>query len=239
MRLTEHITMLEIASHMGTVYPVLIQDGQNLLLVDTGFPGQFDALQAAILDAGYSMDAITGIVLTHQDIDHIGNINEVKAASPNAKVYAHMAEAPYIQGDQTPVKVAQMQSAIESMTAEQRAFFSSFKAAFENRITHVDIALADGDHIGDAVSIEIVHTPGHTPGHICLYARNAALLIAGDALNVQDGKLCGPSPAHTQDMACAVSSVGALRGRALQRIVCFHGGLFSGDVDATLLEIVD
>ena len=57
--------------------------------------------------------------------------------------------------------------------------------------------------------VQIVATPGHTPGHVSLYVPDERLLIAGDALTADD-EFGGPNEAFTPDMAAAVDSIGRL-----------------------------
>lgn len=233
------IKVLKLEDEKGRVCPALISSGRELLLVDTGFPGQFETLKSLIEEEGLSLSQITAIVLTHQDMDHIGNINELKAACPDAKVYAHKLEAPYISGERMPVKLAQMQMALETMGEEQKRFYEQFKQAFLKRQTATDVLLEDGDALAGIPGLEAIHTPGHTPGHICLFAQDAGILIAGDALNVENRELLGPNPAYSQDMKTAIASLEKLTALPIQKVICFHGGAYKGDVPKRLRTIID
>src|SRR5438445_13334632 len=66
-------------------------------LVDTGLPGQLDLIGAALGEAGVRVEDLRRIVLTHQDIDHVGSLHDLVAAS-GARVLAHEVEAPFIDG---------------------------------------------------------------------------------------------------------------------------------------------
>ncbi|CAM5475952.1 MBL fold metallo-hydrolase OS=Lysinibacillus sphaericus OX=1421 GN=LS41612_16070 PE=4 SV=1 [Lysinibacillus sphaericus] len=81
-------------------YPTLLWDQDMAVLIDTGFPGQMEDLRVAIDKIGVAFDNIQVVILTHQDIDHIGNLPDIlQNDGSNMKVYAHELDKPYIQGD--------------------------------------------------------------------------------------------------------------------------------------------
>jgi glyoxylase-like metal-dependent hydrolase (beta-lactamase superfamily II) len=94
-----------------------------------------------------------------------------------------------------------------------------------------DIHLLDGGDVsvvpsreGDRVrDLEVIETPGHTPGHISLLDRASSLLIAGDAVGNDRGALSFGPPAFTSDMAQARSSLERVESLALDRVLFAHG----------------
>jgi len=73
--------------------------------------------------------------------------------------------------------------------------------------------------------IEVIHTPGHTPGHMCLYLRESKILVGGDAVNIsEDGKLAPPNPRNTPDMEQAMKSFEKIKSLDVKIIVAYHGG---------------
>jgi glyoxylase-like metal-dependent hydrolase (beta-lactamase superfamily II) len=80
----------------------LILDGRHgPTLVDTGLPGQVDAIATALDEAGVHLADLRRIILTHQDIDHVGSLHDLVQAS-GARVLAHALEAPCIDGRLPP-----------------------------------------------------------------------------------------------------------------------------------------
>lgn len=67
--------------------------------------------------------------------------------------------------------------------------------------------VGDGDAVFD---LEIIETPGHTPGHISVLDPAGGVLITGDALNGADGRVAGPNPDFSEDMDLANASVAKL-----------------------------
>ena len=80
-------------------------------------------------------------------------------------------------------------------------------------------AVADNDEV---FGLRVIATPGHTPGHVCVFDPAGSLLILGDAMNNID-KLAGPNPQYTADMARAHQSVKKLAKLKFERAVFGHG----------------
>jgi len=80
-------------------------------------------------------------------------------------------------------------------------------------------AVGDNDEV---FGLRVISTPGHTPGHICVFDPAGSLLILGDAMN-NIGKLMGPNPQYTADMAQAHQSVKKLAGLKFERAFFGHG----------------
>lgn len=226
MNIGKGLDMLVIRSERGATHPVLLSDEERLWLVDTGVPGQAELIAEAVRGAGHAPEKLTGLIFTHQDMDHIGSARGIKALAPHMRVMAHAEEARYIDGTAIPIKMA----ARGPLTPEGA---ERIRAASIG----IDARLSDGEVLPILGGLQVVHTPGHTPGHICLYVRESGVLIAGDGLNIANGRLTGPNPQYTFDMPLALSSVRRLAGMPISAVLTFHGGLFTGDVRAALLEI--
>jgi glyoxylase-like metal-dependent hydrolase (beta-lactamase superfamily II) len=194
---------------------LVLDAAQGPALVDTGLPGQHDAVAAALAEAGLSVADLRRIILTHQDIDHVGSLHELAQASA-ARVLAHAVEAPFIDGTRPP----------RFATPEMLAQRPELRPIVERfRYTPVDEQLEDGSRLDLAGGVRVIFTPGHTPGHMCLYHERSGTLIAGDSLTAEAGKLMGPNPGATPDMALAMQSVRKLAELDVRAIVCYHGGV--------------
>jgi len=79
--------------------------------------------------------------------------------------------------------------------------------------------VGDNDEV---FGLRVIATPGHTPGHVCVFDPAGSLLILGDAMNNID-KLAGPNPQYTADMAQAHQSVKKLAKLKFERAVFGHG----------------
>ena len=130
--------------------------GEPLTLVDTGTWG-LEQLEAMLREDGFKLKDIGLIVHTHCHPDHVGMDAEIKKLA-GAKILIHKKEAALL-------KVNTMLSVLPFMPKR-----------FE-----VDGYLGDRLELGD-VTLEVIHTPGHTPGSVCFYDRQRKLLISGDTL---------------------------------------------------------
>jgi glyoxylase-like metal-dependent hydrolase (beta-lactamase superfamily II) len=81
-------------------------------------------------------------------------------------------------------------------------------------------ALADGDSV---FGLDVIGTPGHTAGHICLLDLVAGVLVAGDALVGAEGGVVGPDPQFSSDHDEALRSVEKLAGFVYEQILFGHG----------------
>ncbi|MGG4091020.1 MBL fold metallo-hydrolase [Paenibacillus lautus] len=246
MQIDQGIAMLEIsAAMMGrieTIHPTFIWDHQNRVLIDTGYPGQFPLIQEQISDCGFSVQDVSKIIITHQDLDHIGSLPAIIQHCKQApEVFASEIEKPYIEGDTRLVKlspeaIAQALASLpDNVPPEWR---NAFKQTLENPPTApVNSILRDGEELPFGGGIIVIHTPGHTPGHTSLYHLPSKTLIAADALNVINGRLVGPDPATTYDMASAKLSLQKLTHYDIHKVICYHGGLFTDNPNQRIREL--
>jgi Zn-dependent hydrolases, including glyoxylases len=247
MKIADGVEMLELTANMtgqvNSIYPVLLTEGNEAVLIDTGFPGQWEILQQAITAAGTDVSNITKIIMTHHDIDHIGNLSTlVKSSDHRAEVLAHEQEKPYIQGDLPPCKASRAESqenneSFKHMSPEQRQAILKVFQNFKMFTVPVDHTLQDREVLPWEGGITVIHTPGHTPGHICLYLSKSKVLIAGDALAVQNGCLVPGPAALNQDTELARRSLGKLADLDVSFVICYHGGLYTNGSGQRLGEI--
>lgn len=239
MKVSKGVRVLEVQGPMGLVYPTLIIDDKDVILVDTGFPLQFTKLKKSIVKEGFEISDITKIILTHHDFDHIGCITEIIRESPNVTLYAHTLEKPYIEGKNKPIKLKAIKQKFEDMNEVQKIFFKGFKDALENKYITIDEELHGGEVLGNTIKMHVIHTPGHTPGHIVLYLPDIQIVIAGDALNIVNRKLAGSEDEHTQDLALSKSSLKPLQDLEINTVICYHGGVYTGDIQQDLKDIIE
>ena len=222
MKIANNVEMLEIEGERGVLYPVLIWDDDHLVLVDTALPGQTELLKEAISKAGFSLEKITNVIITHQDMDHIGSAKTL--AELGAEILAHETETPYIQGDETSLRITDMEKHLNKLNDGEHAFYERMKKGAPYFYVHVDRLLNDNETLDICGGLRVLHTPGHTPGHISLFLEQSNIIVAGDAANINDGALTVADPMHTRDMAEAQISFEKLMNNKPQAMVCYHGG---------------
>ena len=222
------------------VHPTLVWDEKEDVLIDAGFPGQLEQLREEIERAGVSAERLTRLIFTHQDIDHIGGSNALLALNERIEVLAHEQDAPYILGEKplikfSPERRAQITELMSSLPEQQRR---KILEGFEHPNSRVDRTLTDGERLSYCGGIVVIHTPGHTPGHVVLYLESSKVLVAGDGLNISEGRLTGPGPRMTPDLGQATRSLKKLAAYDIETVVCYHGGVYtSHDVNARIAEL--
>ena len=242
MRIAENIEALELPMNLGgqsrTIYPALLWGSDGATLVDTGLPGQLDIVRRLIEDAGVDFESVNRIILTHQDIDHIGGLPEIlRARRGEIEVLAHEEDRPYIEGDRPLIKVRRerLTQMMESLPEPQRQQFERILSSPPSG--KVDRPLRDGEALPLHGGITVIHTPGHTPGHLSLFVERARLLIAGDELRVEGEKLVGPSESATPDMESANASLAKLTEYDVDYVLCYHGGLYGPDASEEIAKL--
>ncbi len=138
----------------------VLEDSGEALLVDTG-TGAYSQRVAKAIEKTVPLSAVRQIVLTHRHYDHVGGLPAL-LKSTGAKPMMHELDAPYVEE-----------------ATEMSAVF------FKGTLEKVALArkLRDGDKIkaGNA-ELQVLHTPGHTEGSICIYHAESKSLISGDTV---------------------------------------------------------
>jgi glyoxylase-like metal-dependent hydrolase (beta-lactamase superfamily II) len=85
MKIAENIEALQLRMNFtggeSVIHPALLWDSEGATLVDTGMPGQLEELRVEVEGAGVGFGTIRRVVLTHQDVDHIGGYRRSPAPS--------------------------------------------------------------------------------------------------------------------------------------------------------------
>lgn len=232
------IHVLTLPRGSSAFHPVLITDEQVTLLVDTGVPDTLDLLEAELKRLGVDIDQLSAVLITHHDVDHLGNLKALKARNPSITVMTSEGEVPFVEGCVPAQKLQDIASGRLVIGEDQRAWADHLANVFPTLGTPVDEVLQDGDVLTIADGLQVIASPGHTLGHISLYHHATQTLISGDALNIKEGLLNGPNPRMTHDMVEARSTLEKLAAFPIQRIIAFHGGVVEGkDLSAHLLRL--
>nr|BCJ78251.1 hypothetical protein [Niallia circulans] len=238
MKIAEGLEMLDLQLGPMTIHPVILVDQDTWTLIDTGMPGSAPAIMELAKQAGIGDRPLRSVVLTHQDIDHIGGLSGILAGTGNAaEVLAHPGDEAAINGREPMLKMTPERLAgfLGQVPAEVREQFE--RTFLEPAGPNVTRTIKDGETLPAGGGLTVIHTPGHTPGHVSLYHKRSKTLIAGDAMTVKNGELAGPNPPVTPDMKLALESLGKFAAFDIERVVCYHGGLAEGDVQDMIARV--
>jgi glyoxylase-like metal-dependent hydrolase (beta-lactamase superfamily II) len=159
-------------------------------LIDTGpkYPGALKVLEGLLRDAGFGFPDVERIILTHGHIDHFGLSSRiVKAAGHPVSCHMHRddiwrASSAYVtEGfwNDEVMKFVHMADMPELAVERMRKRSDLFKR-FCDPLDDI-IPMEDGDTFaGPGFTLEVIHTPGHSPGSCCLLERDKGVLFTGD-----------------------------------------------------------
>lgn len=188
--------------------PVILKSYTETVLVDCSYPGSLSKIKESAMAQNVNIDNLTKVVITHQDLDHVGSLAELKRAYPDIQTFADINEIPYINGEKEPIKVKKLREIYESLPESQKEMLDAMQHLYDiYEPVDIDGTLHDHEIFPWCGNVEIISTPGHTPGHISLYLHEFKTLIAGDALFLQDGELVISPRMSTLEIEQAKNSV--------------------------------
>jgi glyoxylase-like metal-dependent hydrolase (beta-lactamase superfamily II) len=163
---------------LGFVNVFIIED-EGLTLIDTGPRGSAAKILNAIRRAGKNPYDIKQIILTHAHPDHAGSAEELKRIL-RVPVLAHYHDARIAKYGIGFRNEMQITPGIKNWLIYQCLIRRS---GIDIEPVAIDETLKDNDILPVLGGTRIIHTPGHTIGHICLLTEGGETLIAGDLLS--------------------------------------------------------
>lgn len=194
---------------------------ERLTLIDAGLLGSRIVLERYLHRIGRGLDELARIVCTHGHPDHIGGVRELVGLG--AEVLIHPA-------DLSGIGV----SFGEVVRLRRRGHLLHFLTPHPGRTTPI----LDGDVLPAAGGLEVIHTPGHTPGSVCFWAARDKLLFTGDVLQVLRGRLTYASSFFSHDYPQARATIGRLAELDVETIAPSHYPPWRVDAQATLRALV-
>jgi glyoxylase-like metal-dependent hydrolase (beta-lactamase superfamily II) len=222
VRITRHGQYLVQLTRYPAVFPMncyLVREDDGLTLVDSTMSSPAADVARVAGELGLELRRIA---LTHAHGDHVGGVAGVREGFPGVAVSIGERDARLLAGDTAPVP--------GEPQAPAKGWF--VKVAWKP-----DQLLKAGDRIG---SLEVVPSPGHTPGHIAFLDVRDRTLIAGDAFQTRGGIAVSgvlrplfPFPAlATWDKPAALASAQALRKLQPSRLAVGHGDVLEEPLPA-------
>jgi len=173
-----------------TLAAVQLGPAGQVAVVDPGWaePGSIERIDAFLATLGRGLGDVATVVVTHSHPDHLGLADAVREAS-GAQVVLHESEQASLDAAPDPTSSEAVAEFVERLHGwgvapdRARAMAERARTAGGPQSTHLraDVLVADGDELPVAgASWRALHTPGHTPGHLCIVDEEHGLLFSGD-----------------------------------------------------------
>lgn len=204
---------------LGVVNVFVIKDN-GLTLVDTGYAGSMNSIFAALHRGGENPASIKQIILTHGHPDHAGGAAAIKNEL-GVPVWAHPLEVPFLEkgfGEGPPIHL--------SPGVANWLIYHLFIKRGSNAIDPVliDRHLTDRELLPIAGGTQVLHTPGHSSGHIALWLQQESVLIAGDIC----ANVAGLDFSTVyEDRTLGIDSILTVAGLGFDKAVFGHGRLLA------------
>jgi glyoxylase-like metal-dependent hydrolase (beta-lactamase superfamily II) len=212
----------EASSNLAHSNVYLVINEKDLVVVDTGMPGNAKKIVAYIQKIGHQPSEVSTIILTHYHIDHAGSVKDLKDLV-NARIAVGAGDKDFVSGDKPYPKPKNILA---------RAASSFIKVAPVN----VDITLKDADRIG---SLTVIDAAGHTPGSIFLYDPQRKVLFAGDTLRLDGDKVVAGPKQYVWDEEKEQQSIAKLATLDFDVMLPGHGEILKTNASNTVKEFID
>lgn len=193
----------------------LVDGDDGLTLVDVGWAGAPDMLLNAVAELGRKPADIRRVVITHAHPDHVQGAAELRRRT-GARILVHRADAAWLEAGRVP---AEGRSGAFGRLVDRlpKLHWTPFAP---------DATVADGEIVEGSDGLRVIHTPGHTPGHIVLLHEPSRTVLMGDAAFNRGGLALGPA-ALAADPGLRAASLARLPD-SIQAVGFSHGAPLTG-----------
>lgn len=196
--------LYKISSPLGPrfVHQYLLTENESAILIDSGMKDTpNNVISPALKEIGVTFDQLKTVIISHADVDHFSGLENLKKLAKHSTVIAHKLDAPWIESTEKILEERYFAYEILGVSHDEETkqwFIDSTQGSL------IDIHI-NGDevlHLGSDRYIDIIHTPGHSPGHLSIYDRNNRAAIVIDAilwkgLYDTNGKIISPPPYYS------------------------------------------
>ena len=212
MQITDNIHV--IPNVQANSYLIVESDG--LTIIDTGMPLSEKQTLKYIASLGRSAEEIRHILITHADLDHYGCLAALKEAS-GARTCASQPEAEAMGRGRSSRPV------YRDIGRFQGFMIRLMGKYLKPNPIQVDEILTDGQILPVLEGLQVVETPGHSPGHLSYYAPTVHVLFCGDSMKSNDKGLRTSRSRNNWNQALANESVKKLSTLGVQIVCPGHG----------------
>jgi glyoxylase-like metal-dependent hydrolase (beta-lactamase superfamily II) len=180
----------------------LLHDPALPTLIDAGLPRSGRRIVRSLESAGCPLNRLAQVLLTHYHLDHTGAADEVRKAT-GARLLCHQADADILKDRPRPGGKPWRRVGIPNL--------------------EVDGLLKDGQTLPVLGGLQVIHTPGHTPGSLCFYLPQHKALFVGDLFLHTSDRLSRPMPGLTHNADDYTRSIQRVAAMDVQACFPAHG----------------
>jgi glyoxylase-like metal-dependent hydrolase (beta-lactamase superfamily II) len=214
--------------------------GEKCLLVDTGVAETPEGVILPYLDSvGLHPGNLDFVLNTHADVDHFGGNNAIRDAASRAVLCAHAADVAWIEERSRILQERYGWYADEGVDYPPEV--KDWLRDAMGPDVPIDLRLVGGEtfRLGPDLEVEVLHLPGHSPGHVGLWEpRSATAIITDAALGVglldMEGRIISPPPYF--DVTAYEGTVSLLRSLSPRLLLTTHYGVMAEQEAARFLE---
>jgi glyoxylase-like metal-dependent hydrolase (beta-lactamase superfamily II) len=192
----------------------LLIDNKNLILIDAGMRSNAKTIVKTIKKLGYEPSDLKQLLITHSDPDHYGAAKDVQDAT-GCEIWSTQIEA-------DAMKVGGGSREIINTNWAAKILMSILRPMMAAPAVKVARIISDGDVLPILSGLQVIASPGHTPGHVSFFLSSERILIAGDAILSEKGKPAPTTNVTTCDPVMAIASAKKLMALNPMVIGCGH-----------------
>ena len=223
---------------VGYVLPYVFEVEGGCAIIDPGWDADesYEALQQQLAEIGAGVRDIKQVIVTHVHPDHYGLAARVREAS-GAQVIVHEKDIDQAWRFTNPDAIGDWFTRA-GMPAAESATLDRGRPFRRMSIATPDTTMKDGEALRlGKFRLEVIWTPGHSPGHACFYMRDHELLLSGDHVLPTISPNVSLQPGSDADpLGDYIHSLKKLRGLSVRRVLPAHEYSFD-DLGARLDEL--
>jgi glyoxylase-like metal-dependent hydrolase (beta-lactamase superfamily II) len=215
--------VVRLGSSMVNWY--LVADDSGVTVVDSGVQGFLPQLEPGLKLLGRSREDVRAILLTHGDADHVGVAAKLQHEGDETPIHLHPADHYLVQKKRKKTDDPMLPLLVKPGTWRIFAHLARYGALNQPKIDRT-VDLADGQTLEVPGRPQVIHTPGHTEGHVVFHFPAHGALFVGDAIctwHPISGRRGSQLMAFNVANATALDSLSRWEGLDAELVLVGHG----------------
>jgi glyoxylase-like metal-dependent hydrolase (beta-lactamase superfamily II) len=212
---------------LGTSYVnwYLVADDSGVTIVDAAVPGYRPQLEPGLALLGRSLGDVRAVLLTHADADHTG-VSTALRDEAGVPIHLHPDDAESARNRGKKKMDESIAAELLHPGAYRLLWHFGRNGGMRPPVLDGTVAVADGETLDVPGRPQVIHTPGHTPGHVAYLFPSHGALFVGDLMctwHPTRGRLGPQTMAFNVSTPQSVESLGAIEGLDAGLVLVGHG----------------